>query len=195
MVRSRRLELHGLPHKRPQRCASTNSATTARGRSGPNRPAACSKRPIAKQARRALYCALVGAPGTTRPQPGRGWRRRAAEAIFCACQPPPSTSRRRLCLATRPPSCRGFPVRRFEWIVAEGLVDYDEAVMRMEARAAAIREATAGEGRLARRTPAALHRRHQRPSFRPADPRAIPVHATGRGGEYTYHGPGQRVAM
>src|SRR6185312_14208377 len=43
MVRSRRLELPRVAPQRPQRCASTNSATTARGRAGINRLAACSK--------------------------------------------------------------------------------------------------------------------------------------------------------
>src|SRR3954465_8890052 len=53
MVRSRRLELPRLAAQRPQRCASTNSATTARhGRAAPNRrsEAACSNARLGAQA-------------------------------------------------------------------------------------------------------------------------------------------------
>ena len=50
VVRSRRLELPRVAPQRPQRCASTNSATTARHeRAGRNRQAACSKSLPAKQ--------------------------------------------------------------------------------------------------------------------------------------------------
>ena len=81
-----------------------------------------------------------------------------------------------------------------EWRVAPGLVDYDEAVAFMEARAAAIRDAAA---------PELVWLVEHRPlytagtSARAADliePDRLPVYKTGRGGEYTYHGPGQRVA-
>ena len=42
--------------------------------------------------------------------------------------------------------------------------------------------------------PAALYRWHERESRRPLDPSGLPVYRSGRGGQYTYHGPGQRVA-
>lgn len=81
-----------------------------------------------------------------------------------------------------------------EWRIADGLTDYDFAVGEMEARAAAIREGTARE----------LVWLVEHPSLytagTSADPRDLvapdkfPVFQTGRGGEYTYHGPGQRVA-
>ena len=80
-----------------------------------------------------------------------------------------------------------------EWIVAEGLVPYPEAVAFMEARAAAIREGTAPETIwLVEHPPLYTAGTSAQPSDL-LDPAALPVFATGRGGQYTYHGPGQRV--
>jgi lipoyl(octanoyl) transferase len=80
-----------------------------------------------------------------------------------------------------------------KWRVAEGLVDYDAAVREMEARVAAI---AAGEA------PELVWLLEHPPvytagtSARDADllDARFPVRRTGRGGQYTYHGPGQRVA-
>lgn len=81
-----------------------------------------------------------------------------------------------------------------EWRVEESLVDYDMAVSFMEERAAAIRDGRADElVWLVEHSP--LYTAGT--SAREADlvaPDRFPVHHTGRGGEYTYHGPGQRVA-
>ena len=81
-----------------------------------------------------------------------------------------------------------------EWRVEESLVDYDMAVSFMEERAAAIRDGRADElVWLVEHPP--LYTAGT--SAREADliaPDRFPVHHTGRGGEYTYHGPGQRVA-
>lgn len=79
-----------------------------------------------------------------------------------------------------------------EWTVAPGLTDYEAAVADMEARAAAIRAGHAPE-RFWLVEHAPLYTAGT--SADPAellDPR-FPVHQTGRGGRYTYHGPGQRV--
>ena len=81
-----------------------------------------------------------------------------------------------------------------EWRVEESLVDYDMAVSFMEERAAAIRDGRADElVWLVEHPP--LYTAGT--SAREADliaPDRFPVHHTVRGGEYTYHGPGQRVA-
>ena len=81
-----------------------------------------------------------------------------------------------------------------EWRVAPGLVPYPEAVALMEARAAAIRAGTASElVWLVEHPPlytAGTSAKHEDL----LDPGALPVYASGRGGQYTYHGPGQRVA-
>jgi lipoyl(octanoyl) transferase len=80
-----------------------------------------------------------------------------------------------------------------EWRVSPGLTPYPEALAEMEARAAAIR---AGEARelvwLLEHPP--LYTAGT--SADPAElfnPEGFPVYDAGRGGRYTYHGPGQRV--
>ncbi|MBN9023178.1 MAG: lipoyl(octanoyl) transferase LipB, partial [Rhizobiales bacterium] len=81
-----------------------------------------------------------------------------------------------------------------EWRLEPGLLDYPEAVERMEARVAAIREGTAPEEVwLVEHPPLYTAGSSARPEDLLAAER-FPVHATGRGGQYTYHGPGQRVA-
>ncbi|MBK1638185.1 lipoyl(octanoyl) transferase [Rhodothalassium salexigens DSM 2132] len=79
------------------------------------------------------------------------------------------------------------------WEVAEGLVDYAQALERMERRVAEIRAGTAPELIWLVEHPP-LYTAGTR--AKPADlltPDRFPVYQTGRGGEYTYHGPGQRV--
>ena len=81
-----------------------------------------------------------------------------------------------------------------EWIASPGLVAYEEAVARMEARAAAIAEGRASEAIWLLEHPPLYT---AGTSARPADltdPGRFPVHQSRRGGQYTYHGPGQRVA-
>jgi lipoyl(octanoyl) transferase len=81
-----------------------------------------------------------------------------------------------------------------EWAIADALVPYPEAVARMEARAAAIAAGEAAElVWLVEHPP--LYTAGT--SAREADllvPGRFPVFRSGRGGEFTYHGPGQRVA-
>lgn len=80
-----------------------------------------------------------------------------------------------------------------EWIVSPGLVPYDEAVAFMEARVAAISEGRADEAIWLLEHPPLYT---AGTSAKPADltdPDRFPVFQTGRGGQYTYHGPGQRV--
>lgn len=80
-----------------------------------------------------------------------------------------------------------------EWRISDSPVGYDEAVAEMEARVAAIRAGTAPELVWLLEHPPLYT---GGTSAKPADllnPRNFPVHASGRGGQYTYHGPGQRV--
>lgn len=80
-----------------------------------------------------------------------------------------------------------------DWSNADGLVDYETAVAAMEARAAAIAEGRAREQVwLVEHAPLfTAGTSAQDSDLRSA---AFPVHRVGRGGRYTYHGPGQRVA-
>lgn len=80
------------------------------------------------------------------------------------------------------------------WRVSTGPVDYAEAVAFMEVRAAAIAEGEAGELVWLLEHPPLYT---AGTSAKPSDlvmPDRFPVHLAGRGGQYTYHGPGQRVA-
>jgi lipoyl(octanoyl) transferase len=81
-----------------------------------------------------------------------------------------------------------------EWVVSDGLVPYLDAVAAMEARAAAIAAGEAAEQVWLLEHPPLYT---AGTSAREADliaPDRFPIFRTGRGGEFTYHGPGQRVA-
>jgi lipoyl(octanoyl) transferase len=80
-----------------------------------------------------------------------------------------------------------------EWRISAGLVDYPTALAEMEARVAAIHAGTAPEQVWLLEHPALYT---AGTSARPEDlllPDALPVYRAGRGGQLTYHGPGQRI--
>jgi lipoyl(octanoyl) transferase len=81
-----------------------------------------------------------------------------------------------------------------EWRIEAGLTGYEHALAFMEARAAAIREGTAGELVWLVEHPPLYTAGTSARSEDLVDPQRFPVFNAGRGGEYTYHGPGQRVA-
>ncbi|GAA5627502.1 octanoyltransferase [Brucella sp. NBRC 12953] len=81
-----------------------------------------------------------------------------------------------------------------DWLISDGLTDYDEALAFMEARVAAIREGTANELVWLVEHPSLYTAGTSAQSADLLTPDRFPVFNTGRGGEYTYHGPGQRVA-
>ncbi len=81
-----------------------------------------------------------------------------------------------------------------EWIRSDGFVPYPDAVAWMEDRAAAIAEGRADEAIWLLEHPPLYT---AGTSAKPADltdPDRFPVFESKRGGQYTYHGPGQRVA-
>jgi len=81
-----------------------------------------------------------------------------------------------------------------EWRAASAPVTYPEAVAFMEERAAAIADGAAGElVWLVEHPPLYTAGVSSRPADL-LDPTRFPVFQTGRGGQFTYHGPGQRVA-
>lgn len=80
-----------------------------------------------------------------------------------------------------------------EWRIADGLVPYLDAVTFMEARAQAIADRTAPELIWLVEHPALYTSGTSSKASDLLAPDRFPVFATGRGGQYTYHGPGQRV--
>ena len=81
-----------------------------------------------------------------------------------------------------------------EWRVEPGLTQYDDALAFMEARADAIRQGSAPETVWLVEHPPLYTAGTSARSEDLVEPDRFPVFAAGRGGEYTYHGPGQRVA-
>ena len=84
--------------------------------------------------------------------------------------------------------------RPVEWAVSRGYVGYDEAVAAMEARAAAISAGEAGELIWLLEHPPLYTAGVSSKDGDLLDAGRFPVHRSGRGGQFTYHGPGQRVA-
>jgi lipoyl(octanoyl) transferase len=80
-----------------------------------------------------------------------------------------------------------------EWRVSPGLTPYEEALAEMEARAAAIRDGGARELIWLLEHPPLYTAGTSADPAELFNPQGFPVHAAGRGGRYTYHGPGQRV--
>lgn len=80
-----------------------------------------------------------------------------------------------------------------EWTVSPGLTPWPEALATMEARAAAIREGRASEAVWLVEHPPLYTAGTSAKAEDLVDPDRFPVFAAGRGGQYTYHGPGQRV--
>ena len=83
---------------------------------------------------------------------------------------------------------------RPEWRISDGLVPYAEALATMEARVADIRAGRAGELVWLLEHPPLYTAGTSAHVEDLIEPDRFPVFAAGRGGEYTYHGPGQRVA-
>ena len=101
------------------------------------------------------------------------------------------TEVRGLALPTEPAATRRETV---DWRISEGPQDYADAVAFMERRVQAIRDGRAPETVwLLEHPPLYTAGTSARPEEL-LDPDRFPVFRTGRGGRYTYHGPGQRVA-
>lgn len=107
-----------------------------------------------------------------------------------AVAPAASVPRGGLVAGFRPRAASAPPV---DWVVSDHLVPYEAALAAMEARAAAIADGTAAECVWLLEHPPLYT---AGTSARPEDlvEARFPVFQTGRGGQFTYHGPGQRVA-
>ncbi len=81
-----------------------------------------------------------------------------------------------------------------EWRISDGLIDYEQAVHEMEERVAAIRADGAEELVWLLQHPPLYTAGTSAKDADLLDAGGLPVFRTGRGGQYTYHGPGQRIA-
>ena len=81
-----------------------------------------------------------------------------------------------------------------EWRISTIPVDYEPAVDEMEARVAAIRAGVAPELVWLLEHPPLYSAGTSARDEELLEPVRLPVHRSGRGGRYTYHGPGQRIA-
>ncbi len=84
--------------------------------------------------------------------------------------------------------------RPIEWRTSDGLVDYEEALAAMEARVAAIRDGSEPELIWFLEHPPLYTAGTSANDDELLEGNRFPVYQVGRGGRYTYHGPGQRVA-
>lgn len=81
-----------------------------------------------------------------------------------------------------------------EWVIADDPVGYEEAVAEMEARVAAIAAGEARERVWLVEHPPLYTAGTSAQDEDLVEPDRFPVYRSGRGGQFTYHGPGQRVA-
>ena len=80
-----------------------------------------------------------------------------------------------------------------EWRTSDDLVPYEQALAFMEDRSAAIRAGSARECVWLLEHPPLFTAGTSADPAELFNPLGFPVHQAGRGGRYTYHGPGQRV--
>jgi len=84
-------------------------------------------------------------------------------------------------------------ISEVEWRVSDGLTLYQDSLAAMHARAAAIRAGEADELVWLLEHPPLFTAGTSAAADELLNPMQFPVHEAGRGGRYTYHGPGQRV--
>ena len=82
--------------------------------------------------------------------------------------------------------------REMEWVIEGGLLDYAAGLAAMEARVAAIRAGTADERVWLVEHPALYTAGTSAKDEELVAPGRLPAYRAGRGGQWTYHGPGQR---
>jgi lipoyl(octanoyl) transferase len=80
-----------------------------------------------------------------------------------------------------------------EWIIDDAPIDYQRALSVMEERVTAIHAGAGPECVWLLEHPSLYTAGASAQKSDLIDPDRFPVHTTGRGGQYTYHGPGQRI--
>ncbi len=93
----------------------------------------------------------------------------------------------------QPASITAPPPAAIEWRVGAGLTPYPEALAVMEARVAAIRAGEAAEMVWLVEHPPLYTAGTSASREDLREPQLFPTYAAGRGGQWTYHGPGQRT--
>jgi lipoyl(octanoyl) transferase len=86
------------------------------------------------------------------------------------------------------------PIAAIEWRTGDGLAPYPEALATMQARVAAIRAGTAAELVWLVEHPPLYTAGTSASRDDLREPQRFPTYDAGRGGQWTYHGPGQRTA-
>ncbi|MBT4890691.1 MAG: lipoyl(octanoyl) transferase LipB [Rhodospirillales bacterium] len=86
------------------------------------------------------------------------------------------------------------PKTEIEWIISDNPVPYPQALAFMDERVAAIRDGAAPETVWLLEHPPIYTAGTSADISELVDPERFDVFETGRGGRYTYHGPGQRIA-
>ena len=89
---------------------------------------------------------------------------------------------------------KAYPADAVEWRISDSLVEYPDAVRFMENRVEAIRAGDAPEMVWLLEHPPLYTAGTSALDSELLDKSRFPVYPTGRGGRYTYHGPGQRIA-
>jgi len=87
-----------------------------------------------------------------------------------------------------------MPKKSVEWSISRDLVSYPDAIAAMELRVDAIRKDKAAEAVWLLEHPSVYTAGTSAQDQDLLAPDLFPTYRTGRGGQYTYHGPGQRVA-
>lgn len=86
------------------------------------------------------------------------------------------------------------PFQDIDWVTTHGLIDYGSAIERMDSRVTAIHQGVARECVWLLEHPALYTAGTGTNWADLASHATLPVYETGRGGQLTYHGPGQRIA-
>jgi lipoyl(octanoyl) transferase len=115
-----------------------------------------------------------------------------AEIVLFKQMPSRSSQSRRRIVAVETAPAKGTRVM-VSWITSPGLVDYEAACKEMEARADAIASGKAEEAIWLLEHPPLYTAGTSAEPDDLLEPDRFPVYQTRRGGQYTYHGPGQRV--
>ncbi len=109
-------------------------------------------------------------------------------------RPPEGKARARQQLARAPDIARMRATAPVRLLRARGLVDYEDARARMRRLSERIAAGTAPEHLWLLEHPPLLTAGTSARASDLLQPGRLPVHAVGRGGRFTYHGPGQRIA-